>query len=385
MAPARPTPRYAPRTAASPLCPAVALLLGLVCAALAPAGPEAAERDYGTILALGWIQPIQTSEGIGTPVVVIDHQSGTPDEAGELAANWYTAEGNLGYTVAVAARLNLEARTRGRYTIEGFGRDLYVDGDRDSANTFQGDSLAGILAAHLLPRSPWRLSLEAERMATRFYSHADTRGGYALPPDFRQNEARLSFARVGLLHEEAEARITVTAGEREGWGDWSLDPDADAERRYTRHEATLDQPFPETAAGRTAFTAQWLGGEDLDLFSGYAIGGLGGDIPVGGYYRNEFRARRAVLLGLSQEWRFAEDRRLTLFADGGRLRELPLDLPGYRPGERSLLGVGITGWYGIRPLFGLPLILTYAEGLIVPEDAKEGHRREVALILAAAF
>ena len=40
---------------------------------------------------------------------------------------------------------------------------------------------------------------------------------------------------------------------------------------------------------------------------------------------------------------------------------------------------------GIRALGGLPVILSYAEGLLVPEDAKEAHRRELALILAAGF
>ena len=128
-----------------------------------------------------------------------------------------------------------------------------------------------------------------------------------------------------------------------------------------------------------------MDGAGLDLFSGYAVGGLTGDYPVGGYYRNEFRARRAAVVDLNHDFVFAEDRIVSIGAQAARLRELNLELPGHRPRTRTLAGLGIGYFHGIRGLGGLPVILRYFEGLLIPENSAEGHRREFLVIVAAGF
>ena len=88
---------------------------------------------------------------------------------------------------------------------------------------------------------------------------------------------------------------------------------------------------------------------------------------------------------VSHEIRFADDRRLTGFVQAATLQQQQIDLVDYEARERTLAGIGVTFWYGIRGLGGLPVIVTYAEGLIAPDNAPESHRREIALVLAAAF
>ena len=40
---------------------------------------------------------------------------------------------------------------------------------------------------------------------------------------------------------------------------------------------------------------------------------------------------------------------------------------------------------GFRTLRGLPVIVRYAEGVRVPSDSAEGHRRELMLVIALGF
>ena len=347
---------------------------------------QAAERPFPTLVALGWSQPIASSEGLPTPILVADHESGGHYGGGTLAFSYVTAVVKLGMTHPLAEALDVEYRARARYTVEGDARALYVDGNRDSANTFVGDSLALILAGHLFPRAPWRFTAEVESLHARFSGYEDTRRGFDLPSDFRQSEYRLTLSRVGLLGaDEAELTLTLVAGEREHWSGWALDSAADRAASYQKQMFHAEQPFALGESSEFTVEFRYLDGEDLDLFSGYGVGGLAGDYPVGGYFRNEFRAAQAAILSVSHQIRFAEDRKLTFYGEAARLREMQLELPGREPERRTLASVGVGYWYGIRSLFGLPVIVRYAEGVLVPDGSKETGRRELVVILAAGF
>jgi hypothetical protein len=361
----------------------LALLATLV---LVSGGAWGAERPFPTLIALGWAQPIATSEGLPTPIVVADHESGGHYGEGRLSASLRTSEANLGMTHPVAAWLDLGYSARIRATTEGDGRDLYRDGDRDSGSAFLGDSLAAMVAARLLPRRPWRPRLELERMEARFRRDPSTRADFELPPNFAQTETRLALQRAGLLGEEdAEATLTLVLGKRERWTDWSLELRAVESAAYRKAIFHVAQPLTWSDRLRSGLEGWLLGGDDLDLFSGYAVGGLTGRYPVGGYFRNEFRARQAAVLNLSHELRLAEERRFSLHLDGARLETIGISPREGSTEWRSIASVGLGLYYGIRGLGGLPVIVRYAEGLLIPEGSKERQRREILLVLAAGF
>jgi hypothetical protein len=343
---------------------------------------QAAPRPAPTIIALGTAQPIQTSQGLWTPIVVVDHESPGWYGGGRLNASIYTSTWFAGMTHPAGEALELGYAARLRVTTEGDGTDLYQDGDRAGGSEFQGTAIG---TATLFPRQPWRAALELERMQAWFSDGEKTRSGYELPADFGQNEARLSASRHGWLGEEdAEAELTLAAGERDGWEGWALDGDAEASRDYSKVMLHGLQPLTWEGGSNSAFEGWLLGGSGLDLFSGYALGGLTGRYAVGGYFRNEFRAQQAALLHGRHEHRFSQHRRLSVFAHAARLETLEGGVSG--DAEWLTLGsAGIGYYHGIAALHGLPVIVRYAEGLLIPDGSREGHRREVVLLVAAAF
>ena len=102
------------------------------------------------------------------------------------------------------------------------------------------------------------------------------------------------------------------------------------------------------------------GGSHLDLFSGYGVGGIIGLHPVGGYFRQEFRAQRVALLNVRHDLNFSDDRVLTFYGDAAWLEELELENLRGSPPSRTLGSIGFGFLYGIRPLKGLPVIFRYA-------------------------
>jgi hypothetical protein len=362
-----------------------------VCAGLATIGAFlspalGAERPFPTLVVLGAAQPIQTTEGLYTPIVVIDHESAGWYGEGRLNATLHTSEANAAMTHRIEPWLDLTYQGRLRVTTEGDGRDLYRDGNRDSAGAFLGNSEALIGAARFFPERPWRFGIEIERLSAQFAEDPATRPGFDLPSDFQQTEFRAYGTRMGLWGvEDGEITVTFAEGERQNFQDWQLDRRAAESKSYTKVMLHGEQPIPWNDTNRGQINADILSGDDLDLFSGYPVGGLGGRYPVGGYFRNEFRASQAAVLNLSHEHRFEQDRRLSFYVDAARIEETETALPVQVAEWRSLASVGVGYYYGIRSLLGLPVIVRYAEALLVPGGSKEEHRREVLLVLAAGF
>jgi hypothetical protein len=184
---------------------------------------------------------------------------------------------------------------------------------------------------------------------------------------------------------EAEASLSFVTGRRSQWGDWELDPDADDKARYSRQIAKLKMTLPWSDFSQTKVDFRAGTGTNLDLFSSYWVGGIYGMNPVGGYFRQEFRAESMVLLNLRHDLKFSEDRILFLHGDAAWLKEIDLPIWVDTPPSRTIGSVGLGYFYGIRSLKGLPLILRYAEGLAVPENSPETYRREISILLAAGF
>ncbi|MBI4083515.1 MAG: hypothetical protein HY423_12990 [Candidatus Lambdaproteobacteria bacterium] len=348
------------------------------------AGAE--ERPYPTLVVLGQGWNLGSSEGLPTPVAVVDHRSGDAAAGGALHASLRTSVLRVGLARALGADLEWEPAARAEAVTQGNGNDLYRDGTHAGAETFAGHGLAALVAARLHPKGPWGLEVEGERMATRYEPTEATRPGYRLPPDFSQDEARFGVLRRGLGGEpEAELALRVTLGQRHGWRGWALDPQGEDSSRYRKQELTLRQPWRWSETSRSAISGDLLWGARLDLFSGYRVGGIGGERSVAGFFRNEFRAREALVVNAEHEWTLASDRRLTLYAEGAQLRELAITLPGAGGARRTIGSAGLGYRHGIRALGGAPVIVRYAEGFGVPGGSKEPYRRELMVLMAAGF
>ncbi len=327
------------------------LLPWLLPAPIARAGPP--PREYATVLALGYIAPLDTAEGESTPVLVVDHESEGHPGAATFTFLLQTSRLQVHLRHRVADALSVGYGLRAQVVAEGDGADLYRDGDRLEALTFEGDSAGIALTATLFPDGDWQAAWEGERVATAFRRTDEAAPDTQPPSGFERTEHRLHLRRYGLLGEAAaRVELTFTRGRRADWRDWSLDADAARHARYRKEALRWTQPRTWSEVNRTELLLTALDGADLDVLSGYRVGGFGGRAVVAGYFRNEFRAERAAVLNLSHEFRFADDRRLTLLLDGARLRELPLPFrrgpaaaPHPRRGGPGLLlrGAGV-GW-----------------------------------------
>ena len=308
--------RPAPRRRGGTLA---AALLALAAALGAP-GAGAAEREYATLVALGGSWPIASAEGLSTPVVVVDHEQDNPLGTGKLNLSLRTSTGEAALRYPLGAAWEAEARWRATVISQGDGPDRYVAGERRDREAFEGDGTAGVAALRLYPEGAWGAALEVERLQTRYRRVRDTSPAFDLPPDHAQEEARLRVTRRRLLgEEEASLELTGSAGRRFGWRAWALAPDA-AARTYQRLELDWEQPLTWSGTAQGKLRVQALSGAALDYLSAFRIGGFGGVHALPGYYRNEFRARRAWIGEAEHTWAPAEDRRLTLFAAAAELR-----------------------------------------------------------------
>jgi hypothetical protein len=362
------------------------LLLAGVLLALPPRPAQSEEREFATLVALGATRPLQTAEGLSSPIIVVDHERENPWGAGRLALSLKTSELLVSLSHPVTNALEAEYRWRSEVITEGDGRDLYRDGERQRTETFEGDSTALVAVGRLFAKRRWGAAMELERRFTRFSRSGETRLDFDLPPDFRQDEVRLSLERRRTFGvDEGKLSLTLTLGRRDRWRAWALDPLPEESRRYERQALRWHQPLRWSESNRSEVTFNALAGRHLDLFSGFRIGGIAGRHTLPGYFRNEFRARRVLLLNLSHEWALEKDRVLMLYGDAARLRELDLPLGAGNARTLALGSLGVGFRYGIRSLAGLPVILRYGQGLNVPAASKEGRRRELLLVLAAGF
>ncbi len=345
-----------------------------------------AERKYATIVAVGASAPVQSEEGRTSPVLFVEHESAGHYGEGTFRFLLETAVLNLGMTHPFYPEFHLEYRGRLVYLVEGDPFSIYRDGRRLRPQTFAGNSAGAILAGHLAPEGRWGGVVEGEHREHHFFEDEDTAAGFQLPSDFAMDEVRTGVVRRGLFGEEdARLRLTVTFGRRRRWDDWGLDPQAQDKARYTKQELRLEQPLHWSEFSATKLDLRAAGGSHLDLFSGYWVGGIFGQHPVGGYFRQEFRAQRVALLNARHDLNFSDDRVLTFYGDAAWLEELELEHLRGSPPSRTLGSIGFGFLYGIRPLKGLPVIFRYAEGLNVPSRSLESHRREVQLLIAVGF
>ncbi len=333
---------------------------------------------------LGSIEPIDTRQGRNSPTIVVLHQSeGYPGE-GTFTFNYFSSVAETAMRHPVARLLDVSYGARGEFISAFKGLDIYRDGTRQTRRTFNGESLEALLTTHLFPRDAWQVDLGLERLWSQFREReGETGDGFVLPRNFVRDALRLTGRRVGLFGaERAELSLTLLQARRDRWAPWSLDPTAERPT-FSTAEARWQQPIAWSERHGSILEWRGLTGRDLDFLAAFRIGGFAGDYPVAGYYRNEFRATEAVLLSVAHNIFLSGGRKLTLGVDGAWLKTLPL--PEDEGEFRALGGVRVAWFHPIEALGGLPVILRYGEGLIIPEGSPEAHRRELFLGVAFGF
>ncbi|MBI3992215.1 MAG: hypothetical protein HY342_03000 [Candidatus Lambdaproteobacteria bacterium] len=370
--------------------PAILLSMALALAGTGAASLAAADEAPATTLALGGDWPLGTRQGLASPIVYLEHERNGLPGGGRLRVVLDTAVLSAAMQHRPAPAWELAYGLEGTGAIVGYGADLYRNGERLAAESFAGDGLAGHLAATLWPDAPWSASLALETRRAHFHPTPETRAGYVPPPPLQQHALRLQVVRKGLLFGAGRAELTLEEGRREGWSAWSLDARGRGGGPRGRVVLRVELAPPRLRGGhggppRGSLRLSAFDGHGLDLLDAYRAGGFAGTFQVAGYYRNEARAGRGLVLNLQHELRFADDRRLTVYADAASLTRLDAEILRGAPQTQELAGLGLGFYYGMRPLGGLPLIVRYGEGLLIPPGSPEGYRRELLLVLAAAF
>ena len=359
------------------------LLVGIL--VLGSVTVQAAKREYPTIIVLGQANPLDSSEGLATPLVILDHESSGHFLNSTLRLKYETVSPTLSLTHRLGSALDFEYAAHGTALAEGNGTDLYLKGVRLKEKSFAGDGVSKLLALHFFPTSPLRLSVTADARHRKFYAAQDTPETYQYPAKFDERTTSGVVKWVGLLHEDGELSVTSIQGKRSSWKDWQLDNNSETTSTFSKTLLVWKDQIEWGKLAVTKLEAVSASGTNLDLFSGFKVGGLTSEYSVAGHFRNEYRTRSVQVYKLWQEINFAEDRILYLFGDQATFLELDLAYLGNPTESRSISGAGFGFRYGIRSLKGLPVIITYGEGSNVPETSKEQYRRELVVVIALGF
>ena len=358
-------------------------MLAMLLMGVPPGALSAGEREFGTIVALGGIVPIASSQGQSSTVLVWDQERRELPGRGTFRGKLLTTELSLAMEHALGEQWRGDYGLRGEAITEGYGMDLYTRGRRLAESGFQGDSQGAEAGLGWQVSDTARLHWRASRSHQRFRRAKTAAKNTAPPRNFTRNRFQWDFS-----WQPTPARglaLNVTSEERPDWSKESQSPFGVADGQSMGWSTRWSQQYAWAPSQQTQARISAVGGSNLDLFNDIRVGGLAGAETVAGYYRNEFRSRAAYLINLSHESAPAEDRRFSLYADLARVRLLGLPFQAGEEEWRTLAGVGVGYRHGIRSLAGLPLILRFGEGLLVPSDSLEKHRREFLLIAAAGF
>lgn len=343
-------------------------------------------QPYGNIVALGNISPLASDEGLATPLIIWKHESSHYPGDATLDVFLETSTLTAGFTYPIAADIKIGYELSGTVISEGYGSDIYVNGSRTKDLTFEGNSLMINIFALYPYNAHWSIQADITRRSLWFEAAEQNTSEFTLPDDHEINQAAVTlFYKGRFLSDQDEFNCSVLSGERSQWHDWGLDKNAASKKTFNQFRLSLKNTFEQPEFGHLTTAFSTGTGTDMDIISGYRVGGMAGQYSVVGYYRNEFRVKEVVALNASQEIEFAKDRKLKLLADMASFRRFDFEYLAATPETQTIGGLGISYYHGLRSLQGLPIIISYGEGLNMHHDSKEKHRREISLVTAVAF
>ena len=357
------------------------LLKSLLCFLLfCPLAALAGERPFPNLAAIGSSNVEGAENPQFTPVLFFDYQSpGDPLnftlKSASLDLKWRNPQGNFYFGPSV----------RAGWLAEGEPEQIIVWQKRQLPLTFWGHSLQ----AGLLLGREWAgdLSLELEGVRRQyFFGNIDNTGdSLRLPANF--NENRFSLRLDWDQEEDAgwgwRLRSLAEQINRDQWEAWSLE---EAVENSQRMLSRLDLAWKGSPAWESKLTLRHAQGRELDFFNALLVGGLAGDIPLGGYYRNEFRAQGVSQGEVTQSIPLnAQGAKVSFIAQGARVQIWENPLYDEMEPSYSLTSAGVGLYYPIQSLDGLPVILSYFEGLSRPQGFPEGKRSEIMILLVAGW
>ncbi|MDT8447314.1 MAG: hypothetical protein RRB13_10530 [bacterium] len=345
-------------------------LLVLGCLLAAPLSAQS-PAQYTWTFALGAIAPLDSGEGVITPVLVANYD---PTSDASFRMHYKTSKLALRYRPEAGPWALLSGV---EVISTGDPGAFYYQGRRQRAYNFAGHSpYLGI--GYLLmdePKTQWLVEGVSTRYIATPVAEA-TDPGLKLPAD--QGEQRIGTQtqgqQGGLSWDASAYRL-----QRESQPSWQLNPEPQTEA----HKAWGKLGYDQAWAGVSTLEAEFGAGSGLDLFTGFSLGGIGSPHQIPGYYRAEFRARSFGRLAVKHKVTFEGGARLFGSFEAAQFKSLELFGP---ESFDSPAGFSLGGYYPIQSLKGLPVILIYGQGVGgVPENSPEDYRRQLALMLAAAF
>ncbi|MCP3925969.1 MAG: hypothetical protein GY714_25670 [Desulfobacterales bacterium] len=340
-------------------------------------------KDSTDTFIIGALQPIDTHEGVMTPLFFWDHKSYYDED--ELSVNLKTVSLTAKMDHKLNETLHVGYGVNGTLLAESHGADLYVNGDRYKDETYKGDS-ASLFVFTDLRISDWTIGYQFKYKKAYFDDGEDTGDGFILPPDYRSIIHKIYLNKnSGFIFDEGIFEFEYIHGERDNLSNWSLDQDITNKKKYNRFRFKRKIPVEYSENNTGEFIFSGGKGYNLDLLNGFGTGGLASDFYVGGFYRNEYRVKEVISLNYMHEYHFESDRKLLLFADIARFEMVDLQYLDGVDRRQTISSAGIGFYYGIRSLGGLPVIIRYGEGFNIKEDSKESHRREIALVIVIKF
>lgn len=339
------------------------------------------------IVIVGGFVPVDTDEGLFTPLLYWDHKSKDYFLNGSLNINYETS--------TLSAKMEHSISDTGFYfgygvtgtaISESLGSDIYKNGVRLEQSTYDGDSISGLISAGYRFMDNWNLRLQMQNKKTFFESNDDTGSSFNLPPEYTALIYSLKIrSENSLFTEKGFFEINIIEGEREDMENWSLDDDAADKKRYSKQTLAWEIPFDISEKNKGEITLKAGFGHNLDLLCDFKVGGVASEYKAGGFFRNEFRVKRVLSANYYHQYIFSEHRKLLLFADLVYFKTLDLDYLDGTDKEQTIGGIGLGFYYGIKSLKGLPIVIRYAEGINVDDASSESHRREVIVLIVAKF
>lgn len=344
------------------------------------------DTTYPNLIAIGWFQPLGSSEGNTTPLIYWSYHEEDKTSGTTFDLNYETSSLEGTWFYPLTEKSDYGFKVLGEALSEAEGMDIYANGEQLDRLRFNASSGE----AQFLGRYHWRKDVTLDMaMGVRAIWFADdpkAKDNYDLPVNhllFREMVA-LTWDNV-FDWKKTQFKLNFENGNRDRWESWELENSSETRSSYHRYGAQVSVPhkFQDNSESKALF--QIAGGRHLDILNSYRIGGMSGKISVPGYYRNEFRAAFYAKGAFEHTIYFEKDRRLICSGEWVNFKRLNREYLDSTPRHQTIGGASIGLYWGIRSLEGLPVILKYGEGINVHADSKENDRRELMVVVAAGF
>ncbi|MDX2471475.1 MAG: hypothetical protein QNL04_12955 [SAR324 cluster bacterium] len=333
-------------------------------------------KQYEWVFLGGTLQPINTEQGVGTPVVIIRHQ-----DPSEFRNHFLLKTAILTFSQKLSKKMDFNFFATLRVT--GDFNGLYKEGVKQKGPQLYADSMENSLAYRFYGDDALRaINLE---LGLKDYIFSAKEGASDADKEVQGYfEGRVSLK--GNLTAQTKERekslfsFDLSSLNRATDTTWALE-----RVRQTQSQRYLAQWEGQKTSGQGVTNAKIEAGasDKLDFMNSFNVGGLASIIQVPGYYRNEFRCDSFQLISLAHAFPLTKKRKITLRYVEAQVSTLDLISSPHQSLKIQGANVGI--FWPVQALKGLPLVVSYGQGVNVTSKMAEKNRQEVFFGAAAAF